>query len=67
MAELLRELHAPLLEVSPTPPIRVLALGDCLLNEVRVFLGAECRRAGLAADDAQSLFQRRHGPRPRCQ
>ncbi len=56
MAELLRELHVPLLEVSPTPPIRVLALGDCLLNEVRVFLGAECRRAGLAVDMRNLYF-----------
>lgn len=56
VAGLLRELHAPLLDVSPTPPIRVLALGDCLLNEVRVFLGAECRRAGLAVDMRNLYF-----------
>ena len=46
----LRRLHAPLLTDQAGDPVRLLAVGDCLLNELRVFLTAQCRQAGVALD-----------------
>ena len=53
--EALRALHEPLLHTPPGPTVHVLGLGDCLLNELRVFLPARCRRAGIALD-VRSLY-----------
>jgi FkbH-like protein len=52
---LLTELHEPLLVAPDGPIVRVLGLGDCLLNELRVFLPARCRRAGIGVD-LRSLY-----------
>lgn len=43
------ELHAPLLAAGGTP-LRLLTLGDCLMNEIRVFLTGASRRAGIELD-----------------
>jgi FkbH-like protein len=49
LASGLTDLHAPL--TSPRPAaVRVLALGDCLMNEIRVFLPDACRERGFEAD-----------------
>ena len=52
---LLTALHQPLLAAPDGPTVRVLGLGDCLLNELRVFLPARCRRAGISVD-VRSLY-----------
>ena len=52
---LLAELHEPLLATPDGPTVRVLGIGDCLLNELRVFLPARCRRAGVNVD-VRSLY-----------
>lgn len=45
----LTDVHAPL--VSPRPAaVRVLGIGDCLMNEIRVFLPDACRDRGFEAD-----------------
>jgi FkbH-like protein len=49
LAAELTAVHAPL--VSPRPAaVRVLALGDCLMNEIRVFLPDACRHRGFEVD-----------------
>jgi FkbH-like protein len=53
---LLAELHEPLVTAVPGPTLHVLALGDCLLNELRVFLPALCRREGLNLDLRELYF-----------
>lgn len=45
-----RALHAPLLDAAGTHAVRLLAVGDCLLNEVRVFLPRRCRAIGVSLD-----------------
>jgi FkbH-like protein len=52
----LADLHAPLLACDDGPSVRVLAVGDCLLNEVRVFLPSACRREGIAVDMRNLYF-----------
>ncbi len=47
---LLSELHQPLLAAPSGARVRVLGLGDCLLNELRVFLPARCREGGIDLD-----------------
>lgn len=42
LREALKTLHAPLVETASKDTIKVLAVGDCLLNEVRVFLRPRC-------------------------
>jgi len=42
-------LHAPLLS-PPSSAVRVLAVGDCLMNEIRVFLPDASRRRGFDSD-----------------
>ncbi|GAA5218536.1 HAD-IIIC family phosphatase [Corallincola platygyrae] len=44
-----QELHAPLLRASELP-VSLLALGDCLMNEIRVFLPALCAQQNIALD-----------------
>lgn len=45
----LADVHAPL--ASPRPAaVRVLGIGDCLMNEIRVFLPDACRARGFEAD-----------------
>lgn len=44
------EVHAPLFTTPPGEPVRLLAIGDCLLNEVRVFLPDVLRRAEIPLD-----------------
>lgn len=46
----LREIHQSLLIEHSHSPIRLLAIGDCLMNEVRVFLPSRCHNAGMALD-----------------
>jgi FkbH-like protein len=47
---ILAEVHAPLRQPTAGDPVRLLAVGDCLLNELRVFLPARCREAGISLD-----------------
>lgn len=42
--------HAPLLEAVSKDAIKLLAVGDCLLNEVRVFLRPRCAAKNIALD-----------------
>jgi len=49
LAAALVDVHAPLVNPRPTA-VRVLALGDCLMNEIRVFLADACRDRGFEAD-----------------
>lgn len=46
----LNELHFPLLTEPSGNPLRLLAIGDCLMNEVRVFLPSRCRSVGIELD-----------------
>jgi len=46
----LYEIHAPLLREPQGHPLRLLAVGDCLMNEVRVFLPSRCRAKGIEID-----------------
>ena len=55
LKQLLKDIHAPLLSVSEKEPLEILALGDCLMNEVRVFLAQKCRTLGFEAD-MRSLY-----------
>src|SRR5204862_7012319 len=50
VAESLADLHAPLFAPPDNRRLRVLGIGDCLLNEVRVFLPALCHSAGLPVE-----------------
>jgi len=50
LGRLLADLHGPLVSAPPGRPVRLLALGDCLMNEVRVFLPATCRRSSISLD-----------------
>lgn len=61
MSTLLGALHAPLLEFPTAAPVRLLALGDCLMNEVRVFLQAACRPAGIRLDFRSLYFSAQQG------
>jgi FkbH-like protein len=63
LRELLNELHSPLLEIPSERPVRVLALGDCLMNELRVFLTSRCRRAGVPLDFRALYFSAAMGKR----
>jgi FkbH-like protein len=45
----LAQVHASLV-VAPKQPVRLLVLGDCLMNEIRVFLPGRCRGRGLEID-----------------
>jgi FkbH-like protein len=45
----LADVHAPLVQPRPAA-VRVLAMGDCLMNELRVFLPDACRDRGFEAD-----------------
>jgi FkbH-like protein len=53
---LLAQLHAPLLSSSMRDSVRLLALGDCLMSEVRVFLPGQCRSAGIDVDMRMLYF-----------
>ena len=52
LGELLSTLHAPLIEVpsKDKPFVHLLSLGDCLMNEIRVFLIQQARREGIPLD-----------------
>lgn len=52
----LAQVHEPLLASQAPNTVRVLALGDCLMNEVRVFLPSRCRDAGIALDMRMLYF-----------
>ena len=52
----LTDLHAPLLSSEKADAVRVLALGDCLMNEIRVFLPSRCRAAGISLDVRMLYF-----------
>lgn len=58
---LLHYLHAPLRDTPTGAALRVLAVGDCLMNEVRVALCAECRRAGFPLDFRMLYFSASEG------
>jgi len=53
---LLDELHAPLRSPMTDKPFRILALGDCLMNEVRVALVSRARAQNLPLDFRQLYF-----------
>jgi FkbH-like protein len=59
----LADLHAPLVGAPSGTPIRMLALGDCLMNELRVFLTNRCRRANLPLDFRAVYFSAALGKR----
>lgn len=61
LAGWLGRLHRSLLEPAAGTPLRVLALGDCLLGELRVFLLGHARRAGWAVDFRQLYFSAPQG------
>jgi len=48
--ELLQTLHSPLIEKNPENQISILALGDCLMNEIRVFLPHMCKNNKISLD-----------------
>ena len=50
LGSLLAELHAPLRGPREGDGLRLLAVGDCLLNELRVFLPSRARQAGIGLD-----------------
>ncbi len=50
LREVLRQLHAPLLDGEGGQVVKLLAVGDCLLNEVRVFLRTRCALRGVSLD-----------------
>jgi FkbH-like protein len=52
----LTRLHAPLLSSSAEDSVRLLALGDCLMNEIRVFLPSRCKSAGINLDARMLYF-----------
>ncbi|GAC1550038.1 MAG: HAD-IIIC family phosphatase [Myxococcales bacterium] len=56
LAATLETLHAPLRVPVPGQPLRILALGDCLMNEIRVSLVAKAAAAGLPLDFRQLYF-----------
>ena len=43
-------IHAPLLHGQPGPVVRMLALGDCVMGDLRVFLPDACRAHGVGLD-----------------
>lgn len=50
IAAALDEIHTPLLQDSSGHQLRLLAIGDCLMNEIRVFLPSRCAAAGIDLD-----------------
>ena len=46
----LNDIHTPLLLEPSRNPLRLLAVGDCLMNEIRVFLPSRCRDIGIELD-----------------
>jgi FkbH-like protein len=61
LSSLLETLHAPLRAPAPERPLRVLAMGDCLMNEVRVSLFSRCRAEGLSLDFRGLYFSALYG------
>lgn len=61
VAGLLDDLHAPLRAPPPERPLRMLALGDCLMHEVRVALCGRTRAAGLPLDFRGLYFSALYG------
>lgn len=61
MRHWLEDLHRPLMTPVAGTPMRILALGDCLLGEVRVFLLGHARRAGWSVDLRQLYFSAPQG------
>lgn len=57
----LSTLHAPLRTEAHGQPLRLLALGDCLLGELRVFLTGAARRSGWTLDLRQLYFSAPQG------
>ncbi len=58
---LLRTLHAPLRADAPERPVRILAMGDCLMHEVRVALLSRCRAEGIPIDFRGLYFSALYG------
>lgn len=56
LRDTLREVHAPLLEKGGKDCIKLLAVGDCLLNEVRVFLRPRCAISAVPLDMRCAYF-----------
>jgi FkbH-like protein len=52
----LTDLHTPLLAPPLESSVRLLALGDCLMNELRVFLPGRCRAVGISLDTRMLYF-----------
>ncbi len=61
LAAALKDLHAPLRAPAPARPIRVMGLGDCLMNELRVALFSRCRAEGLPLDFRVNYFSAIYG------
>ncbi len=50
LKDILQDLHAPLVSQHAGQPVRIVALGDCLMNEVRVFLHNQARDLQIPLD-----------------
>jgi hypothetical protein len=50
LERILKEVHNPLTAPLSDTPVHLLALGDCLMNELRVFLPANAREQGISLD-----------------
>jgi FkbH-like protein len=59
--ELVHALHAPLRAPAPDHPVRVLALGDCLMHEVRVALSSRSRAENIPLDFRGLYFSALYG------
>jgi len=49
-AQILAEIHAPLTNPDAGRRVEILALGDCLMNEIRLFLPSMCSDRGVNVD-----------------
>ncbi|MGB8523765.1 MAG: HAD-IIIC family phosphatase [Candidatus Acidiferrales bacterium] len=52
----LRDMHASLLAHGSSEPVNLLALGDCLMTELRAFLPAQCRVQGIDLEMRELYF-----------
>jgi len=55
------DIHQPLLAPLGANPVKLLAVGDCLMNEVRVFLPSQCRASGVDVDMRHLYFSAQQG------
>jgi FkbH-like protein len=63
LERILSQVHSPLLAAPNREPVRILAMGDCLMTQLRSSVQAACRRAGLAVDMRNLYFSALVGTR----